>query len=840
MNRIATAVRFAARESRGGRMRLLLLVGTVAVGVALFAACGQIAEALKEAIQLQSKSLLGADLIFVRREPWDEGAERLIASIPGKQARETSFVTMLQTVRSDGTHQGRLATVRAVDPGFPFYGEFLTSPPGLLEQLQSSPSVLLERSAMLQLGVTPGASVRIGELDARVLGTVEQSPGESPIGELIAPRVYLAGRYVQSTGLLQFGSRATYRAAFQLPESEDAEAIARRLGADLDAARITAETVAQRRRAISESVERLERLLRLSSEAVLLLASIGIASGIAAFCAEKRRLVALLRAVGASTRWVLAALLVEIGLACGAAVLAGLAGGIGLSAFLPALFREVTPLPLSWKLRPDGIAEGALLGLVLPIAIAWPAVRRCAQTSPLLVLGHDAGVRGRWRFPWASLSAAVVITGALASLSPLREVLTLLAGVSVAVGVLFTVNVLLLWALRRSARSLPPTLRFAARNLFRPENRTGTLVCALTLALLLPATLGGIASMLNEQLRQLGGAGRPNLVLFGIDPGQRDAVTKVLRDDGAPVLETVPVVTMRLASLKGRPVRELLEQGEPKIPEWALRREYRSTYRNHLSESERLISGTFVPNVTGGGPLPVTVESGLAEKLQLSIGDTVEFDVQGVTVKAEVAGLRKVAWQQVRPNFFFVFPEGALSGAPATEIVTAHVEDPTRRASLADRLLKEFPNISFVDLQFVLRTVDSVLARLMSGAQVVSVAVGLTALCIVASIIFNDWAERLRSAALLKVLGARRRQLFAVTIGEYLLIGSVAAIVGGVGANIATQLLLSRVFELEYAPTLTTFLLTGFIAVGLAVIFGAMVAGITYRVSPGRLLREAV
>jgi putative ABC transport system permease protein len=274
-------------------------------------------------------------------------------------------------------------------------------------------------------------------------------------------------------------------------------------------------------------------------------------------------------------------------------------------------------------------------------------------------------------------------------------------------------------------------------------------------------------------------------VLFDVQRDQRAGITELIVSQGISMREEVPIVTMRLTRVKGTSVDEL--RAERKIPFWALRREYRSTYRSGLSQTEEIIAGAWQGKVAADAEtIPVSLEKGIADTLRVGLGDELQFEIQGVPLKTHVASLRNVDWQRVQPNFFVVFPEGALEEAPQFWAVVAWAQSNQAAANLQRRVVERFPNVSAIDLSLILNTLNSILSKVSAAMRFIAFFTIVTGFAVLASAVLGSRAQRLRESILLRTLGAPRAQILTIVAAEYLLLGATAGIAGsilGVGAS---------------------------------------------------------
>ena len=317
----------------------------------------------------------------------------------------------------------------------------------------------------------------------------------------------------------------------------------------------------------------------------------------------------------------------------------------------------------------------------------------------------------------------------------------------------------------------------------------------LTLLLTRAALLG--------QLQGMSSGDRPNLMFFDVQADQLDQLEAIAKREGVPLTKTSPIITMRLGGLKGRSAEQLAADKNNSLPNWALRREYRSTYRPALDDAEKVIAGTFVGQVAADiARVPVSIEESLAKDLQLKLGDELEFDVQGVPIPAVIGSIRQVEWRRMQTNFFFVFPRGPLDSAPATFAAAAKAKTPEDTARLQRAVAKELPNISAIDLGFVLRLFDGIFTKIAWAISFLASFTVITGMVVLASAVLMGRHQRVRESVLLRTLGAQRGQLQQIMLAEYAVLGLLAALTGGGLAVAANALLAKFLFKVSPVPPL--------------------------------------
>jgi putative ABC transport system permease protein len=400
-------------------------------------------------------------------------------------------------------------------------------------------------------------------------------------------------------------------------------------------------------------------------------------------------------------------------------------------------------------------------------------------------------------------------------------------------------------ALTRTLRNhLPSRWSYVWRqglaNLHRPANQTATLILAIGFAAFLLATLYLVQHNLLRQLSDTGGPARPNLVLFDIQPDQLAGMSRELRQARLPVLGPTPIVPMRIRSINGRLVSSLLRPdrltGRESPNAWALRREYRSTYRDTIASTERVIAGRWQGATSS--PVYVSVEEELAQELGVRVGDEIVWDVQGVSLASRVGSLRQVDWARFEPNFFVVFGSGALERAPQTMVLLTRIASPTERGRFQRRIAEGYPNVSTLDLSLVQASLERLVDRVALAVRFMALfSLGVGVLVLIAALATSRF-QRIREGALLRTLGATRSQLFGIILAEYLALGLLAAGVATVLALSASWALARFVFESRFSiPVLPLGGLTLSI-VALTVAVGLANSREIVRRAPLQVLRE--
>ncbi len=851
MKRLPFSLALAWREARGSRRRGLLIVGAIAVGVAALVAINSFTNNLRDSVQKEARALLGADLSVSTAGPWSDKAESLVAEVraatepAAEMARVVSFGAMAFRPGGETT---RLAQVLAVDPGYPYYGTIETEPKGEWERLAETGGAVAEASLLAILGAEVGDEIVLGQARFVLRGVVTNAPGEVSLRSAFGPRLYIPRGRAEATGLLTRGSRARYEGYLRFPPGTDAQKLAESFRSSLSVERMAVRTVSEDQRRLTETLTRFGNFLGLVALVALLLGGLGVASAVHVFVKRRMTTIAVLRCLGARSGTVLRAYLAQ-------ALFLGLAGGLlgavlGAAAqlALPHLLRGVLPVDVAWSLSWPAVLAGVGVGVWVALVFSLLPLVAVRRVSPLAVVRRDFEEEGRRR-DRAGLAAVLVLAASLVALAVIqagRPVfgLAFAAGAAIALVALWLAAIGLVRGLRRFLpRGLPFVYRQGLANLYRPANQTLRVVLALGFGVFLLGTLVLVQHNLLRELRVDRGASRPNLVFFDVQPDQQDDVTAQVTAVGPLTSPVVSIVPMRIHSLEGRPVAELLAiEDESKRPErWALRREYRSSYRDTQSAAERLVGGAWWrPGEWKGRadtPVPIAVEIGLARELRLALGEEVVWDVQGVMLATRVAALREVEWARFEPNFFVLFPEGPLDGAPRTSVLLARVEDAAARGRLQRDLVEAHPNVSTLDLAQIQRAIESVLDKVALAIRFMALFSMAAGALVLAGAVAASRYQRVREGALLRTLGARRPQLVRILLAEYAVLGALSAGAALLLATAAGWALVRFVFEGAFALPAQELLLLVASVVALTIVVGLAGSTEVWRRPPLEVLR---
>ena len=786
----------ALRDGRSQRGRLALYALSIAAGICALTAIHTLKASVQTGIATQTKSLLGADLLISSRRPIPEESLTKLAPWLRAMGKETAFSSMLSLPSGE---RSRLVQVRAIEGGYPFYATVETEPPEAWQRLQTERGIIVETSLLEEFGLKVGQSFKLGAIELPILGSLRNGMPRSNRFSGFAPEAFLRHADLEATGLAGAQSLVFHHRALELwPESAAQRratiaAIKRLFPED----GVQFQTPEEREEAIGESLNRMQEFLGIMALVALVLGGIGVAGAIHTHVQRRIPTVAILLCLGCPTQWAFGIYLAQamsIGLlgTCVGALSGGFLHGIVVHFFGSGLPFVVAIWP-----QPLVVLETASAGFVLCCGFALLPLLRIRDVSPGATLGERQVARRSGvsleRGVYLLLAGLVWSVARLNGTTSLRA-LWLTGALALAFAALTLAGHGLMWCTRLLVRpTWPYLLRQGISNLFRPHNQTLLFLLSLGLGVFLLLTTWFTRSLVLTQLRIDDRDSQANLYLVDVQPDQVATVSGLLGEQGLPVLQSAPMVSMRIESVRGQRLAALTAAHAPenptskpthppsvrKVPRWVIEREYRSTYRATVNSDETIVAGEWPPApMSAESPAPISLEQKLASDLGVGIGDEMVMDVQGVPMRVQVVCLRKVDWSKFNLNFFMVFAPGVLENAPQFHLFSTRVPSARIAGQLQRALLQRAPNVSSVDLTSILATVRRILEK---AAQVIQWLAGfsiLAALPILAGALLNGKEQRVKESLLLRTLGASEIQVRTIVLVEYASLGSLSAVSG--------------------------------------------------------------
>lgn len=800
-------LQMAWRDSRRNRTRLFLFVSSIIIGITALVAIYALGYNLRKDIDRQAAALVGADLVVNTNRALDEGAQQVVDTLEQLSksvSREQRFASMVSFPASGGS---RLVEVRALGGDFPYYGQLETTPISAGFTFRENKQVLVDKTVMLQFEAHVGDSVRVGEVTFEIAGVLERAPGQTGISTTVAPAVFIPMEYLEETALNQLGSRINYYYYFHLLETIDADLLVEELDEQLEISRLSTDTVASRKVDTGRSFADLEKFLSLVGFIALLLGCVGVSSAIHIYIKEKITSIAILRCLGVTSRQAFLIYLIQVLVVGLLGSIIGAILGTLIQQLLPWILQDIVPVSISSDISWVAITQGIILGVLISLLFALLPLLSIRNISPLntlrIVLDDQAIGKDKLSGVVYALITLFITVFTYIQLGNWLHTFYFILGLLISFLVLYWAARFVIWAVRRFFPVAWSYLwRQGLANLFRPNNQTTVLVVAIGLGSTFVAILILVQGLLISRVTLSSGENQPNMVVFDIQPSQKERLSELAQAHGLPVLEEVPIVTVQLEAINGHTLTDVQADSTIEVSRRALGRELRVTYRETLSDSEKVTSGEWSGKVVEGELPSVSLDAGYAGRIRVGLGDTLRFNVQGVRVLTIVGSLREVDWNRVQTNFRLVFPMGVIDKAPQFHVLMTRVPNDPASAAFQQAVVSEFPNVSVIDLGLILTVLDEILDKIgfvikfMGGFSILTGFVVL-----IGSVMISKY-QRIRESVLLRTMGASRRQVFAITALEYFFLGLIGSLAGILLAVLGAWALAQYIFEIAFSPDL--------------------------------------
>ncbi len=783
-----TATRMLARDWRGGELGVLVLALVLAVGVV--SGISAFTTRLQSALVQESHRFLAADYVV------SSGRALPQEWLPEAEARglQQALALLFPSMVYAGEDAMSLASIKAVSEHYPLRGEltYSTEPFGEILPARAGPGrgeVWLDSRLFPLLQVAVGDRITIGEADFVVAAAARTEPDQGSSFWSFGPRVLMHYDDIPATGVVQPGSRVEYRQLYA--GSQPAlESFGRWLQPQLQDGQ-SAVNVDEGQPGIGSALARAESFLLLAGSLAVVLAGVAVALAARRFSERHHDYVAIIKSLGATSKTINRLYGSSLLLLGSVATVLGCVLGWALQALFFQLFAEQLPVqPGPSGMRPYAI--GATTALTCLLCFAWPPLRRLAQASPLRVLRRDLPLENRRAIGDYVLGLLAVTVLMWWYSQDWKLTLAVLAGLAVAAGLGFCLALVLLRGGRLVGMSAGSIWRLALSGLQRrgAANALQVVIFAMAIMMLLILLLVR-TSLIDEWQAQLP-ADAPNHFMVNIGPEDVTAIEELLRAEAIPSEPFYPMIRGRIMSVNGQEL-----PATEKVQEDRRQRETNFTWSDTLPADNQLVAGQWW--APGTDQALVSLEQGFAERLQIEVGDTVGFLVGSQPLEAQVASIRKLQWQSMRPNFFLILPPRLLASYPATFMTSFHLAADDKE--FLNRFIRDFPTVTVIEMDIVLQQIRTIVNQVSAAINLVLVVILAAGALVLVAGVQASVDARMHESAILRALGAPRRLILGGLLIEFATLGLFAGLLATVAAELSVYMLQSKVMEMNYAPT---------------------------------------
>lgn len=833
------STRMSLRDWRAGELRFLLIA--LIVAVAALSSVGFFIDRMRTSLNRDAHQLLGADLIIGADQPmpaaWRAQAEQL-----GLRLADTVVFPSMAIAGEGDQTRSLLTSVKAVSPSYPLRGKLHVSaavdgPDETTNAVPAAGTVWVDAAVLSSLGLgtdlAAGQYLTLGEKRLRIARIIALEPDRGAAFMNFSPRVMLAIDDLPATRLIQLGSRVTYRllVADEKGISAQFQTWVKTQIASANIKGVRLESLESGRPEMRATLDRAEQFLSLVGLLSAMLAAVAVAMAGRRFMLRHLDACAMMRCLGLTQSQVTRLYLIEfllvglVGSLIGVAL--GFAAHFVLLEWLGKLLTSDLP-PASWLPALQGVATGMLL----LVGFALPPVLQLADVP------HNRVIRREQTppHPRTLMTYGLGLASFLALL--IWQAGNLLLGTLTAAGflgalVLFAV---LAWAGLRACRSLrnvfkSPSWRFAITALQRRPSATVVQIVALSLGLMALLLLTVVRGDLIAAWRQSTPADAPNRFVINIQPDQKAPLSALLAGNGVPAAPMYPMIRGRLININGVPITSTTYADEQ--AKRLVEREFNLSTMHALPAQNQIASGRWFDDSRP----EASVELGLAKTLNIKLGDELAFDIAGQIVRAPVTSLRKLDWGSMKVNFFVILNPAIMQDTPQTFISAFHL--PQGREIFSNQLARYYPNLTVVDVSSVLLQLQTVIDQVVTAVEFLFLFTLISGVLVLYSALAASQDERKREAALLRALGATRRQLSRAQWIELCLIGGLSGLLAATGAAATGWALANFIFKFAWSFEPLVWLAGLMIGIACAFIGGWLSLRGVLNSPPLQTLREA-
>lgn len=805
MRDLKFAWRQALREMRRGRGRFLFFLLAIAIGVAGLVGIKGFNAAVQSALLREARSLIAADMkVQINRNAGEQG----LAYLEELKAQGVQVLHLTETTSmaiNPTSKDSTIVQLKAIEPGYPFYGQLLIDPPTAFTEGRIPAGTALVGSDLLdRLGLVVGDQLKLGTKSFTIGGIITQEPDAATFA--LGPRVMIGQDDLATTGLMGLGARADQSYLLKLPDQSQVQTIREGLTAAFKTERGRVADFREAQPQVKRFLDRMTSFLSLVSMIALLVGGLGVANVTRVFIQQKMDSIAIMKCVGATNRRVTLVYLIQVLLLAVAGSVLGILIGWGIQLVLPAVIGPLLKVELSVGLSPVVALQGILVGLLTAVLFTLIPLASIQDVKPALVFRREMTDQkgrlsaGTWRREAILLAIAGLGLALIASwlAGRIDWGFWFMAGLTGAILLLWGAAALAVRIVRRIKLPLRlVSMRQGLANVHRPGSQAAAIVLALGIGVTIVLGVTLLQRGLLQEVTLTSPAGTPNLIVYGLTEPEAHQFTTTLRD--RPGVESLPdpapIARGKLLAIDNKKKEELTLT--PEGERW-FNFTFNTTWSAAQPPGSEIVEGAWWTASIPSGERWVSVEQEAAEVLGLKIGSTVQLEMEGGSpVTAKVVNLRKTTDFRAGGGYNFVFAPGALDGVPTIYLAQARVQ-PSASREIMRLLAGQFPTATIVDLMAALKTITSIMDRIVLVIQFVAGFSILAGLVILSSSIVSTKYRRTRDAVLYKTLGASRRRVWQIFAMEYATLGLVAGLVGAVISVTAAWVVLEQVLEVSY------------------------------------------
>jgi len=821
MAAIRLAISMLARDWRAGEWRVLLIALVLAVGS--LSTVGLFSSRVRQALQQEAHSLLGADLRInsIRPVPKNYREEALNRGL--RVVSTANFPSMVSTA-----NESQLSDIQVLEEGYPLRGKveisvapFNNSASNDISQSYTSHAVPLpgtlwaDERLLRRMAVQIGDEMNIGSLRLRLAARVVKDVDQSVSFASVAPRVHINMADLAATRLVQEGSRINYR-LLVAGDTEQVKDFRNWVKAQIKPGE-KIEDVRDARPEIRQALERAESFLGLAALMAFVLAGVAMALAARQFIHRHLDSCAVMRCLGADQNQVLGIFLYQfLFLGVAAVMLGGLIGWTVQASLIESVeaLKAANLPPPGWQ----PLLQAAASGMALLLGFTFLPLWQLKSVPPLRVIRRELGIPSTNTNLVYISGAAVLCALFLWQAGSIKLGLTVLGGLAVGL-LMFGV---IAWLSLRMLVTLPLGNRHIFANMARHGRGNAVQIVALSLGGMSLLLLTLVRTELMQNWRERLPLDAPNRFIVNVQQDQREPVLKFFKQQELAPPNLYPMVRGRLIAINERSIKS--DDFADSRARALVERETNLSWSAEVPSGNVLSQGEWwsYKKVDGSQrvlPLPnpppegegtkeslreftipeISLEEGLAKTLNITIGDMLTYDIAGSIFTGKVVNLRKVRWDSMQVNFFVITSPGQLENYSTSYLSSFYL--PPDKVRAGDALLKSFPNLLVIDTEAIITQVRHIMDQIAQTLGAVFMFTLLSGLAVLYAALIATQDERIYHSAILRTLGADSRYLRRQHLGEFAVLGALSGLFAATGSAALGWVLAKNVLEIPFSPS---------------------------------------
>ena len=835
----SSAFKFAVRESRSALKNFKIFIASLFLGTAIVAGVGSVTANISDSIRQDGRIFLGGDMEISQIQKRLTTEERAYLSNWGKLSEIATLRSMAQ-VENDGS----LVDLKAVDDAYPLYGSLSLQEgeytPQTLDKKSGVWGILISDALAIRLKITTGDHLKLGTLSYDVRGIIKKEPDVNSQGFQLAPGATIALDSLFENSLVQPGSLIRYYNRIKLNQGIDTKNLKSNIKENYPYHGWRVRDSNSGGTGLRRFVGRMGQFMTLVGLTALLVGGVGVSNAVRSYLDNKTDTIATYKILGGTGRMILAIYLGQILIIASGAIILGLITGALVPLLVGQFITDSLSVDFNLALYPKALMLAAFYSYVVAMIFTlWP-LGRAVQTPAARLFRQTVSTRHAVKqslpYIFVILALVILLVGVVIYMSEFRKLTAGTLGAAlIAFLILSGASALVKKLARKIPRPKDPIFRIALSNIYRPGNSTTSIVMSLGLGLILFTAISLIENNLLREIESRAKGEAPSFFFIDIQKNQHEAFTGYLKNRaGVEKYRTVPSLRGRITHVKSIPASDVVVKPEGK---WILRGDKGITFSHNLPADNIITAGEWWPKDYDGHP-QVSISKQMADSMNLGIYDDISVNILGRRFTMAISSIRDFSWENFGINYVMMVDPNSLKNAPYTYVATAKTT-PDTEAVIYRELYQKFPGISIVRMKEILENALGLLSKISNAIDVMAAITILSGVLVLAGAIAAGHRARIYDAAVLKVVGATRKDILKTYVIEFILLGLVTGMIaiglGTLGAYLVISNLMGMSWQLPFHIPLGT--VTGSISVTL--MFGMVSIWLAMSVRPARILRRS-